>query len=76
MKALCHSPHPLPAFMNLTDLHLGFDEQSLGPGAFHIYWWKVLPRLLENAPNLEVLVLDKVSCNEPPYYTSHHSSFF
>ncbi|XP_027174251.1 F-box/FBD/LRR-repeat protein At5g22700-like [Coffea eugenioides] len=54
LEALCYSPHPLPTFMNLTNLRLGFNECSLGPGAYHIYWWNVLPRLLKNAPNLEV----------------------
>lgn len=66
MKALYHSPHPLPTFKNLTNLHLEFKEYSC-----HIYWWKVLPRLLESTPSLEVLVLDKVSCDEPLYGSTH-----
>lgn len=52
MKAIDYSNCSLPAFCNLTLLELDVD---------FLHGWKLLPNLLQSAPNLEVLDFIQVS---------------
>ena len=58
MKALFEFRGRLPTFRNLTILQLGPFNYD---GVDHGHLWKMLPRLLESAPDLEVLILGEVS---------------
>lgn len=53
MKALFGSEHSLPNFENLTRLELDF-----------IFDWDKLPGIAESVPNLESLILGKVSFHD------------
>ncbi|KAL3529792.1 hypothetical protein ACH5RR_009114 [Cinchona calisaya] len=60
MEALYYSPDLLPTFKILNSLHVEIGNKPDEPLVDPITWWKMLPRLLELAPNLEVLVIDRV----------------
>lgn len=60
-KALYFSGRPLPAFKYLTTLLLGASHYE---DFDHTYLWKMLPSLLTNAPDLEVLIFQEVFKND------------
>ncbi|XP_027165782.1 F-box protein At4g22280-like [Coffea eugenioides] len=60
VKALFEFRGRLPTFRNLTILQLGPFNYD---GVDHGHLWKMLPRLLESAPDLEVLILGEAFGN-------------
>lgn len=62
LKALYLCRELLPTFKSLTTLSLDPSHDLFLKNYDHTCLWKVLPSLLKNAPNLEVLIFDQVSC--------------